>query len=132
MNKRLFEVAKAVSRTSQYPRVKIGCCIVKKGIILAVGTNLVKSHPLQKHYNRLRGLDTDHIHNNIHAELDAIRKCKSKDLAGADVYVYREDNEGNLRMCKPCPACMELIKNSGVKRVHYTDVDGYYMKLIQE
>ena len=53
-NEKLFNVAKAVSKTSEYPRIKIGCCIVKKNRILAIGTNLLKSHPTQKRYNKYR------------------------------------------------------------------------------
>lgn len=126
----MFNVAKAIAKTSEYPRVKIGCCIVKKNRVLAVGINMVKSHPLQKQYNAYRPLDENHIHNNIHAELDAIRKCQAKDLIGADIYVYREDSSGKLRMCKPCEACTELIKKCGIKRIYYTDVDGFYMKVV--
>ncbi len=91
---------------------------------------MCKSHPIQKRYNKYRPLDENHIRNNIHAETDAIRKCSSKDLIGADIYVYREDSDGNLRICKPCEACFELIKRCGIKRIFYTDTDGYYMKVI--
>ncbi|MBP3886713.1 MAG: hypothetical protein J6F30_03505 [Cellulosilyticum sp.] len=122
--KKYFNVARTVSKTSQYPRIKIGCCIVKKNVVLAVGVNKYKSHPLQKKYNKFRSMDESHIHNNIHAELDAIIKCNRQDLIGASIYVYREDSFGNLRMCRPCEACRKLIRDSGIKEVYYTTGEG--------
>lgn len=130
MQSKFFNVAKAVAKTSHYPRIKIGCCIVKKNKILAVGVNQLKSHPIQKKYNKFRPLNNNNINNNIHAEIDAIRKCNKDDLIGASIYVYREDGTGLLRMCKPCEACSELLKQCGLKTIYYTDVDGYYSKLL--
>ena len=130
MQQKFFNVAKAVAKTSQYPRIKIGCCIVKKNKILAVGVNQLKSHPMQKRYNKFRPLNNDNINNNIHAELDAVIKCNKDDLIGASIYVYRESSDTQLRMCKPCEACTELIKRCGIKTIYYTDVDGYYSRLL--
>ena len=126
-NIRYFEVAKAVAKTSEYPRIKIGCCIVKKNKILAVGTNMVKSHPMQKRYNRFRSIASNCLHHNIHAELDAILKVTNKEsLVGASIYLYRENRFGNLRICRPCAACMELIRDRGIKHIYFTDIDGYH------
>ena len=128
---KFFEVAKAVSKTSEYPRVKIGCCIVKKNKILAVGVNLLKSHPIQKVFNEFRGLDTNKIHNNIHAELDAILKVRHReDLEGADIYIYREDVEGKKRICKPCSACKNLLKLYKLRTVYYTADDSYCIEYL--
>lgn len=126
MNNKFFEVAKAVSKTSEYPRIKIGCCIVKRNRILAVGVNLLKSHPMQKRFNKYREIDTNRIRNNIHAELDAILKVANKeDLIGADVYLYREDKFGIRKMSKPCPACTQMLKMYGIKNIYYADYDRY-------
>ena len=124
--KKWFNVARAVSKTSEYPRIKIGCCIVKRNKILAVGVNLLKSHPMQKRFNKYRGIDTDRIHNNIHAELDAILKVANKEeLSGADIYLYREDVFGIIKISKPCPACKHILKLYGIKNIYYTDNDMY-------
>ena len=113
---KFFEVAKAVAKTSEYPRIKIGCCIVKKNRILAVGVNLVKSHPMQKIFNKYRDIDPNRIYNNIHAELDAMLKvANKKDLEGADIYLYREDVFGQRKMSKPCPACSQILKMYKIK-----------------
>lgn len=126
---KFFEIAKAISRTSEYPKIKIGCCIVKKNKILAVGVNSSKSHPTQKKYNKYRGLLPNYIHNNTHAELDAILKVANKEcLKGASIYIYREGGMGHLRMCKPCAACTHILDDYGIKLIYYTDVDGFYRR----
>jgi deoxycytidylate deaminase len=130
VSRKIFDVARAVSRTSRYPRIKIGCCIVKKNRVLSVGVNLLKSHPLQKKYNHYRPIDENHIRNNIHAELDAIRKCSKQDLTGASIYIYREDSIGRLRICRPCEACMRLIRESGISVVYYTTEDGFCKEVL--
>ena len=54
----------------------------------------------------------------------AISKCNT-DLTDAKIYVYRENKNGELRMCRPCPACMEIIKERGIRDIYYTTGDGY-------
>lgn len=129
MNKkeiRFFNVAKVISRTSEYPRIKIGCCVVKKNRILAVGINLLKSHPMQKYYNRQRCMDINKIYNHIHAELDAVLKVYDKvELKNADIYIYREDHIGIKRMCRPCPACMYMLKKYRLRYIYYTNDNNY-------
>lgn len=121
MNKkdiRYFSVAKAVSKTSDYGRINIGCCIVKRKDIVSVAANLKKSHPLQEKLNKdCRGFETKGC---IHAELLAIIKS-SVSLEGAILYVYREDRNGNIANCRPCRACMSAIKQSGIREINYTD-----------
>ena len=124
---RFFDVAKSVAKTSEYPRIKIGCCIVKRTKILTVGVNLLKSHPAQKRFNKYRGIDTNKIYNNIHAELDAILKVANKnELEGSDIYLYREDVSGIMKMSKPCPACTHMLREYGIKNIYYTDKNKYY------
>jgi deoxycytidylate deaminase len=130
-DKRYFNLAKAVSYTSDYPRVHIGSVIIKNKEILAVSANQKKSHPLQQKLNPIRfdnhtsQQDIDKCNNYQHAEFSAIIKCKHLDLNGATIYVYREDKYGNLAMCCPCKACLKLIKEVGIKVIYYTSTDGF-------
>ena len=130
-DKRYFNLAKAVSYTSDYPRVHIGSVIVKNKEIVAVSANQKKSHPLQQKLNPIRfdnhtsQSDIDKCNNYQHAEFSAIIKCKHLDLSGASIYVYREDKYGNLAMCCPCKACLKLIKEVGIKVIYYTSPDGF-------
>ena len=55
------------------------------------------------------------------------------DLSNAAIYVYRVHKNGTLAMSRPCPSCMQLIKDVGIKRVFYTTENGYvYEKITQQ
>ena len=121
---KFFEVAKAVSLTGSY-RIKIGCCIVKHHKVISVGVNSVKTHPLQKALNLKHHKQLD-MHR-LHAEMYAISKVHTtEDLQKASIYVYRQGVKGELRNCRPCPACMDRIIDMGIKYIFYTDQNGYH------
>ena len=126
-----FKIAKAVSKTSTFERIKIGAIIVYKKEILSAGVNVKKSHPLQKKYNHLRFECQPEYHHYLHAEIRAILNADREDLSGASLYVFREDRKGNLALSRPCPACMEVIKNHGIKKIFYTTKDGYCEEIIE-
>ena len=79
----------------------VGCLIVKKNKILSFGQTGFNGRP--------------------HAEFDAIKKCKKKELKGSSIYITME----------PCthygktPPCTNLIIKSKIKKVIYSinDVD---------
>jgi deoxycytidylate deaminase len=131
-----FIVAKGVSQTSTFNRVKIGAVIVSKHQkeIVSVGVNTKKSHPLQKRLNTLRFDVTkiDMCHNYLHAEMRAILKANPHDLKDASLYIYRENCNHELANCRPCPACMAMIKKVKIKKIYYTTEDGYCEETLKE
>ena len=138
---RMFDQARIEAERSEYRPFKLGCVITYKGRIIGRGKNSTKSHPLQKKYNRkyrhfncTRG---EFVNDSVHAEIAAIASVpyavgKDIDWSKVHVYVYRICNGkkhgyGNAR---PCPACMNAIKDMGIKNVYYTDEEGLgYLKL---
>ena len=128
MNKkdeRFISIAREVSNLSDYKKVKIGAVIVLKREIISVGYNKHKSHPIMKVFNKkYRGFNTKE--SNIHAEMQALVKCKHINIKGATIYIYRELKDGSLGNCFPCPACQRRIITAGIKRIVYTDYDGIY------
>ena len=122
-DKKFLKVAKAVSQTSDFFRIHIGAVIVKKNRIISVGCNLLKTHPIQKKYDVYRGIDEDCIRHRLHAEMACILAAK-EDLSGATIYIYRENRNGELGMCRPCCACYQMIKDSGISRMVYTTTNG--------
>lgn len=127
LNSKMFNVAQSVSELSEFPRIQIGAVIARKHMILAVGTNQEKSHPLQKKYNRNRfEKEQDTCQHHLHAEMDALLKVKNNtDLFKATIYVFRRNGNGNLAMSRPCAACMTKIKEVGIRKIHYTTDAGY-------
>ena len=110
---------------SDFPRVKIGAVVVNKHHIISSGCNSKqRTHRIQSDYNRKRfdGYSPGMLHAEVSALLPLINKV---DLSKATIYVYREYKDGTLGMCRPCKACMALIKELGIRKIHYTTVDGY-------
>ena len=124
-DEKYIEIARQVSKLSDYRKTKIGAVIVLKNEIISVGYNKHKSHPIMKVFNeKYRGFSTKE--SNIHAEMDALIKCKHTNIKGATIYVYRELQSGALGRCYPCSACQRRIYTAGIKRIVYTDYDGIY------
>lgn len=110
-----------VSRTSDYPRVHIGCIIVHKHNILASGCNKCKTHPVQYHYNELRPYSV-----NIpcmHAETAAALQLKCK-VKHSTAYVGRIGKDARYKLARPCQACLKLLRRKGVNRIVYTTNEG--------
>ena len=115
---------------SDFKQVHIGCIAVYKGHILAVGYNTNKTHPLQKKYNKFRKMYNSKFEPvpKSHAEISCLSQIKDMDLDFSKIklYIYRENKNGNLAICRPCKACMKLIDELGIKKIFYT-VDGGFV-----
>jgi len=114
MKVRFFELARQLSYKSDYESQKLGCVIVKKNKIISVGFNQRKTHP--KSNTRF---------NHIHAELSAVLGVDKELLRNSAAYVYRETKDGKAAMAKPCPACEDVLKRVGIKKVYYSSIDGF-------
>ncbi len=90
----------------------------KRGNILSIGKNsYVRTHPLQAKFAKKAGLEKKVF---IHAEIDAIVKCK--DLSKAyRIVVMRFHKNGLPASAKPCPICENAISElTGIKVVEHT------------
>lgn len=128
MNKReiyYFKKAKQISKLSTYDRVCIGCIAVYKKNIIGIGYNQAKTNPMQAKYNVYRNIQT--INDYLHAEMACLNQIRNLDIDFSKVrlFVYREDNYKNIRICKPCGACERAIRDLGIKKVYYTDTNKY-------
>ena len=124
---RFFQTAKVISGMSTRRRFKIGAIVVYKNKLISAGVNSDKSHPVQKSYDRWRGFRT---HHSCHAEVRAILNSKMSNLAGHELFVYRQTKDGRLGNARPCPACMKMIQDYGIKKIFYTTVNGYCQEVL--
>lgn len=120
-----FKKAKQISHISTYDRVRIGCIAVYKKNIIGIGYNQAKTNPMQAKYNIYRHIHT--VNDYIHAEMACLNQIKNLDIDFSKVklFIYREDDKKNLRICKPCGACERAIRDLGIKMVYYTDTNKY-------
>lgn len=132
MKKDFFKLARNMSLMSDFSRSHTGCVVVYKNKIIGTGFNCSKTHPLQRKYNKYRYTeDTPHT---LHAEVHAL--CQiigNKDInwGKVHVYLYREHKDGIRAYTRPCKSCMQLLKDTGIKNIHYTTEDGYAYEEIE-
>lgn len=128
-----FEAARAVAELSDFPKVKVGCVAVYKHHIISSGFNSQKTEPLQKQYNICR-FSEDTIHS-VHSELACLKPLIGRrdiNFKYVDLYVYRAGSNNSALLARPCPSCMKLIKDLGIRNIYFTTYDGYSHENILE
>ena len=121
-----MNIAKSMSKLSDSKRQHIGCVAVDGKRILSSACNSEKTHPLQQKYNYFRGV-YNYPHR-VHAEVKCLSVLigrKDIDFSRISLYIYREHKNGDLALSKPCLACARLIKDLGIRNVHYTGDNSY-------
>lgn len=101
---------------------QLASMILYKNKVVAIGTNLNKTHPFQAQYSK-----NEHA---IfwHSETRAIFKAKSilgeKEFKKATLLVCRVkknvSGDYEFGLAKPCEGCMMCIRDHGIGTVHYT------------
>ena len=117
-----LKLAEVMASYSDYKRIHIGACIVKKKSVVSTGCNKSKSHPIQNRYNHIVNI-YNKPESRLHAEIDALIKA-GEDAKDATLYVFRRGRDNIYRLSKPCPACMKYAKDCGIKRIVYTIENG--------
>ena len=127
---KFLNLASAASILSDVKKYQLGAAITKGTDVLAVGFNQEKSHPLQKKYNKERGVDSEWSF--LHAEISALSKVKNKKLLrGAVMYTSRKFKCGSNANARPCAGCMKAIIDFGIKEIVYTTNHGIAREFIQ-
>lgn len=115
----IFDLVIQTAKTSP-SRVKVGALLLNKNKVVASATNLErKSHPIQARFAERVGL---HQKIYLHAEIAALVKCKEE---YDTIVVARVNNQGKIRLAKPCPCCSLAIEESNIKRIYYTTNEGF-------
>lgn len=127
--KRYFDLAKKVSKLSDYETNKTGAILVHKNKILSVGCNKKQSSPIQKKYNiyrttNKRVYDVNKQNNYTHAEISCLQGY-TRHIKNCSIFVYREKKDGSIGLSKPCNACSMYLKDKGVKNIYYTTDNGW-------
>ena len=111
----------------------IGAVAIYKGSIVASAYNSNKTSTLQAHYNVYRYVSDTPC--KCHAETALVQKLRwrfgdSLDWTKVHIYLYREYKNGALAPSRPCPSCMAMLHELGVKKIYYTTENGYAMEKI--
>lgn len=134
MNKRYFKFAQEAATKSTYHgshnfKPAIGAVAIYKKSIVATASNSNKTSPLQAKYNIYRFKDSNTL-DKAHCETILIQKLRWKfgdsiDWSKIYIYLYREYKDGSLGPSRPCPSCMMMLKELGIKKIYYTTEDGF-------
>lgn len=119
-----INIAKAVSKRSTCLRRQYGAVIVNNDEIVSTGYNgsprgevnccdIGACKRLDKPHN---SGDYSDCHS-VHAEQNAIISASRKEMIGATLYLYGEEDGKIIENCVPCPICSRMIKNSGIIRI---------------
>jgi hypothetical protein len=93
---RLLRVAYPLCLDIPRPKKHISI-ILYKGRIEAIGSNVLKTHPVAVKHGYLFG--------EMHSELDAFLKLGER-KRGLTLFNIRFNRFGQMRMSRPCPRCM--------------------------
>lgn len=89
----------------------------KQGKALSVGQNsYTKTHPIMLKHGVKVGRPQKIY---LHAEVDAILKCKNITKAYR-MCIVRYGKNGDLLNAKPCPVCMSVIANTPIKIIEHS------------
>ena len=128
MNPKYFRTAKNLALTVPH-RFKVGAVLVRGHSIIGKGKNdMEKGHPLMSFY----ATDEYKKYIGLHAEFDAVRNLRPYDIRKGKLYVYRHRRNGTQGLASPCPVCVGVLIEKGVREVFFSkDNEGYgYMRLI--
>jgi deoxycytidylate deaminase len=90
---------------------------------VCVGFNsYTKSHPYQKKLSERISIENIREKIYLHAEISALIRCKGE---AETLIVARIGVDDNIfRLARPCPICQEAIRQSGIKKVYFTNDQG--------
>lgn len=89
---------------------KYACAIVYRNKIISIGINKYKKYIIESNYESNKY--------SIHAEKDAIRKVKDKNiLQYCKIYIVKI-KDGKLEQGIPCPMCYNLLKKYNINKIY--------------
>jgi deoxycytidylate deaminase len=86
-----------------------------EGNTIIIDSNSRKTHPDANRFG--------HRLNHTHAELAVLRHVN--DASRGTLYVYRETQDGELAMARPCEFCQKLLLEKNIRKVVYTTALGF-------
>lgn len=116
-------VSKVAQDVLPVSNARIASAIVIGNTVVGLGRNSYKTHPLQAKYGRTEY----NIH--IHAEIDAIKNSLKRvsvdDLSKATIYISRVKKRDRKHdfipgLSAPCSGCLSAITDFGIRRIVYS------------
>ena len=100
----------------------LAAVLYKGGAVIRVACNENKTLGYRKKY-------FSHGEPSRHAEMNVIHGIPRDVINRCSLLVVRIDKKGNLKSAKPCLACVNVLHDSGIKKVFYSSYSGEIIKL---
>ena len=122
----------AIDNNGVRNRFKLAAAIAHKKTIISIGTNELRTHPLQGKFKKNN--DAVFLHAEIAAIANALNHMDKEELRNSTLYVHRVKRKSSLNhkdwvdgLAFPCEGCTSAIMSFGIKRVVYsTDEQDVY------
>lgn len=111
LNKGFFRLARNISFYSSH-KIRVGAVISRKKPI-SIGFNIRKTHPRYSN-------PSNTYRDSIHAEMAALIRSGTDNVKGADIYIYRETDNGVPALARPCEMCYNMLKQCGIRKIFYS------------
>ena len=126
-------VSKVAQDVLPVSNARIASAIVIGNTVVGLGRNSYKTHPLQAKYGKTE--HTIHLHAEIDAIKNSLRRVSVDDLTKATIYISRVKKRDRKRgfvpgLSAPCSGCMGAITDFGTKRIVYS-LDGEGFRVIE-
>ena len=104
--------------------------ILDKTMIISIGLNSLKTHPLNLKYNYVNK-NKEKISDIVgtHSELSAVIKLGEEDCSGLTLVNTRINRNNLLDFSAPCSGCSDMIRQLNFKEVWYSNANGLFNKL---
>lgn len=113
--------------------VKVGSSIYMRNRWISSAVNSNKTNPKVVKYNSILPFEkTPFLHAEMAAIISAAKKIDIKDFKYCTLFVARSLNSGGCGLARPCPACMEAIREYGIQKIVYSTDSGYAVEFIRE
>lgn len=127
-----FRAAESISALSDH-KCQLGCVVVKNHRIISSGHNSnSRGHGFQKRLDE-KFFNDGKSRGCKHAEIDALlplirNRC---DLTSATIYIFRKNKSNQFAMARPCPRCMSIIREQGIRKIEYTTDLGFASEVLR-
>lgn len=113
--------------------VRVGSSIYMGNRLVSSAVNSNKTNPKVVKYNNILPFEkTPFLHAEMAAIISAAKKIDIKDFRYCTLYVARKLKIDGCGLARPCPACMEAIREYGIPKVIYTTDSGYAVEFIKD
>lgn len=113
--------------------IKVGASIYMRNRWISSAVNSNKTNPKVIKYNNILPFEkTPFLHAEMAAIISAAKKIEMKEFKYCTLYVARKLRIDGCGLARPCPACMEAIKEYGINKIVYTTDSGYAIEFIRD